>query len=71
MKAQEILEVIEKIELSGTNRSKMLDYLEIPISTYYHWREVYWKKGINGLMKMSTRPEKIWNRILPEEEEKY
>ena len=69
MKAQEILEVIEKIELSGTNRSKMLDYLEIPISTYYHWREVYWKKGINGLMKMSTRPEKIWNRILPEEEE--
>jgi transposase InsO family protein len=69
MKAMEIAELVEKIEMSGTNRKKMLEYLAIPVSTYYHWREVYRKKGLNGLMKRSTRPGKVWNRMLPEEEE--
>lgn len=68
MKPEEKAELIEKIELSGTNRKKLLGSLEIPVSTYYYWREVYWAKGINGLVKMSTRPEKVWNRIMPDEE---
>ena len=67
MKPQEIAGLIEKIELSGTNRTKMLESLGIPESTYYHWRDVFWRKGINGLIKMSTRPGRIWNKIMPDE----
>lgn len=69
MKAHDIAELIDKIELSGTNRKKTLEYLAIPVSTYYHWREVFQKKGINGLMKRSTRPGKVWNKMLPTEED--
>ena len=69
MKPHEIAELIEKIELSGTNRKKMLKCIKIPVSTYYHWREVFWGKGINVLMKMSTKPGRVWNKILPDEED--
>jgi len=69
MKPHEIAELIEKIELSGTNRKKMLKCIKIPVSTYYHWREVYWENGINGLIKMSTSPGRVWNKILPDEED--
>ena len=69
MEAKDIAELIDKIELSGTNRTNMLECKKIPKSTYYHWRSVYWEKGIGGLIKMSTRPRYIWNKILPTEEE--
>jgi len=69
MKPHEIAELIEKIELSGTNRKKMLKCIKIPVSTYYHWREVFWERGISGLMKMSTKPGRVWNKILPDEED--
>ena len=69
MKPHEIAELIEKIELSGTNRKKMLKCIKIPVSTYYHWRGIYWENGINGLIKMSTSPGRVWNKILPDEED--
>jgi transposase InsO family protein len=68
MKAQEIAELIDKIEAFGTNRKKMLAGLKIPASTYCHWRKVYRAKGIRGLVKRSTKPNRIWNKLLPEEE---
>lgn len=68
MTAQEIVELIGKLETAGVNRRKMLDYLNIGESTYYHWREVFHRDGIGGLMKKSTRPKRLWNRMLPEEE---
>lgn len=68
MKAEEIEEIIDNIELSGANRKKMLEDIGIPESTYYKWRKAYNREGIKGLTKMSTAPKRIWNKILPEEE---
>jgi len=68
MNPQDIAELIEKVEISGTNRSKLLGNMKIPESTYYNWRDIFWTKGLNGLIKMSTRPGRIWNKILPDEE---
>lgn len=69
MKAKEIEELIEKIELPGIKRRELLGQLNIPESTYYSWRDTYKRGGITGLDKRSTAPGKVWNKILPEEEE--
>jgi len=68
MTAQEIVELISKIEIAGINRRKILGSLNIAESTYYYWREVFEKGGKEGLMKRSTKPKRLWNRLLPEEE---
>lgn len=69
MKAKEIEELIKKIELPGIKRRELLGQLNIPESTYYSWRDTYRRGGIAGLDKRSTAPGKVWNKILPEEEE--
>ena len=69
MKAEEIKDLIEQIEAFGNNRRSVLLTLNIPESTYYRWRGMYEREGMSGLKKMSTAPGKVWNRILPEEEE--
>ena len=68
MSPQDIAELIEKVEISGTNRTKLLASLKIPESTYYNWRAIFWSRGLIGLIKMSTRPGRVWNKILPDEE---
>jgi len=69
MNAEEIRDLIEHVEAFGDNRRSVLISLNIPESTYYHWRGIYQREGIEGLKKMSTAPGRVWNRILPEEEE--
>ena len=62
-------ELIRKMDLleHGKHR-RMLAYLKIPEATFYRWRKAYHEKGIRGLMKKSTRADRVWNKTLPEEE---
>jgi putative transposase len=62
-------ELINKMSLleHGKHR-RMLAYLKIPEATFYRWQKAYFEKGIRGLIKKSTRADRVWNRRLPEEE---
>ena len=70
MSPEQRLEIIRQIENFGANRRKTLAQLEIPESTYYHWRDVYRRNGIEGLSKEAPVAKRIWNRLLPEEEQR-
>jgi len=49
-------------------RKRSLKNLKIPESTYYRWRKIYEEKGLSGLIRMSTKPGRVWNKIIPVEE---
>jgi len=55
-------DLIEKVELQGRRRLKILQELNIPRSTYYKWRKAYEEGGIAGLKKVGSE-RRIWNRL--------
>ena len=62
-------DLIEKVESKSGRRLEILQELQIPRSTYYHWRKAYEKEGIAGFKKVRSRG-KIWNRLMAVEVER-
>lgn len=62
-------ELIKTVEGQPGKRSQMLKQLGIPKATYYQWRRMYHKKGIDGLTKSKTAAKRVWNRLTPQERE--
>ena len=69
MNAREREELITMVEGQPGKRPGMLKQLGIPAATYYQWRKMYNKKGIDGLSKSSTAARRVWNRLTPQERE--
>jgi len=63
-------DLIKKVELKKRHRTRLLDELGIPRSTYYKWRHSYDEDGINGLCKNRPSARRIWNRLAPSERER-
>ena len=61
------LQVVESRSQRG-RRSEILQELQIPRSTYYHWRRAYAEEGIAGLEKVRSGG-RIWNRMMAAEVE--
>ena len=61
--------LINTIEKQPGKRRAMLKQLGIPPATYYQWRAMYKKKGIEGLIKSPTSAKRVWNRLTPQERE--
>lgn len=62
-------DLIEKVESQRGHRSDILQELQIPRSTYYHWRKAYEKEGVGGLEKVRSGG-RIWNRLMAAEGER-
>jgi transposase len=62
-------ELIEKVEGQRRRRSEILRELQIPRSTYYHWRKAYEEEGLAGLERGRSGG-RIWNRLLAGEVER-
>jgi len=56
-------DLIKKVELKDGHRTKMLDDLGIPRSTYYKWRRTYDDDGMPGLEGIKPIARRIWNRL--------
>jgi len=69
MDAQGREELIKTIEQQPGKRRQMLKSLGIPPATYYQWRKMYHKTGIEGLAKSPTAAKRVWNRLTPQERE--
>jgi len=61
--------LIKTIEQQPGKRQEMLKSLGIPSATYYQWRKMYKKNGIDGLTKSPTAAKRVWNRLTPQERE--
>ena len=61
-------DLIEEVESQRGHRSKILQQLRIPRSTYYQWRKAYEEEGIEGLEKVRSGG-RIWNRLMRPEVE--
>jgi putative transposase len=70
MKAEQRLELLHKLEQPGVNKRKMLKALDVPESTYYHWRDLLESGGVMALEKEAPVAKRVWSRLLPEEEQK-
>jgi len=70
MELHRIRELIQQVERFRGKRSQILKDLKIPRSTYYGWRTRYRHHGIVGLTNQRRVPQRIWNRLLPEEQER-
>jgi len=62
-------DLVEKVESQRGSRSDILQELQIPRSTYYHWRKTYEEEGIAGLQKVRSGG-RIWNRLMAAEVER-
>ena len=62
-------DLIEKVESQRGHRSGILQELQIPRSTYYHWRNAYEKEGSAGLEKVRSGG-RIWNQLMAAEGER-
>jgi putative transposase len=62
-------DLIEKVESQRGHRFDILQELQIPRSTYYHWRKVYQEEGIGGLEKARSGG-RVWNRLMAVEVER-
>lgn len=64
------IKILWQMERAGQNRRKLLRSLNIPESTYYHWRKLYREGGLEGLIRGRSRClDQVWNRLLASEEE--
>jgi putative transposase len=63
-------DLIWRVEGQRGRRSKMLELLRIPRSTYYKWRKGYRGDGLEGLRKRKPSTRRIWNRLMVGEKER-
>ena len=62
-------DVIKKVEGQKRHRNRILAELEIPRSTYYHWRRNYDESGLDGLSITKPSARRIWNKLSQAETE--
>lgn len=70
MTPEQKLEILRWVEKSDLPLGETLLRLDVPISTYYRWRNKFRRDGIDGLRDRSPYRGKTWNQILPEERDK-
>jgi len=63
-------ELIRDLERAPGRRSNLLNELKISRTTYYRWRRAYDESGLEGVIKGKPVAKRIWNKLLPEEEER-
>jgi len=63
-------ELIRDVEKTPGERSRLLSELQISRSTYYRWRRAYDEDGLDGIARGKPVARRIWNKLMPEEEEK-
>jgi putative transposase len=61
-------DLIKKVEDHRGRRKRILGELNVPRSTYYHWRKSYDESGMDGLSKGKPVARRNWNKLAPEEE---
>lgn len=64
------MESIRSVLESGLSVTDALQRLDLPKSTYYRWRRLLEDQGVEGLADKPPVPGRVWNKLLPEEEEK-
>ena len=70
MNADDKLTLLLAVENSGFKVKKALELLDMPTSTYYHWRANYKKYGKAGLKDKKSGPRVQWNSLLDHEVQK-
>lgn len=63
-------DLIRDVEGQAGRRSRFLKEVDIPRSTYYHWRRSYDEGGIFGLIKSKPVAKMVWNRLSSNEKKK-
>jgi putative transposase len=63
-------DLIKDVEKTPGRRSRLLKELKISRTTYYRWRKAYDESGLDGITKEKPVARQIWNKLLPEEEER-
>ncbi len=63
-------ELIHDVEKTPGRRSGLLNELAISRTTYYRWRKSYDENGMDGLNKRKPVAKRIWNKLMPQEEER-
>lgn len=67
MNVDEKLALIYAVENSGFSIKNALERLDIPASTFYHWKANYKKSGVKGLRDKKSGPKVQWNSLLDNE----
>ena len=70
MSAQEKIELLRAVEASPLGVTEVLARLDLPRSTYYRWRRQFHAQGFEGLKDASPCKGRVWNQLLPEEQDK-
>jgi transposase InsO family protein len=70
MTLEQKLEILGAVKSSTLPVTEALNRLDIPFSTYYRWKANLEREGIEGLRDRSPFKGRVWNQILPEEEQK-
>ena len=70
MNADDKLTLLIAVENSGFKVKKAIELLDIPTSTYYHWKANYKKHGKAGLKDKKSGPRVQWNSLLDHEVQK-
>jgi putative transposase len=70
MSAREKIELLRAAEASPIKVTEVLARLDLPPSTYYRWRRQFHAQGFEGLKDASPYQGRVWNQLLPEEQDK-
>ena len=62
-------QILRAVEASDLPLKQTLERLDVPISTYYRWRNKLKSQGVEGLKDRSSYKGKVWNQLLEEEEQ--
>ena len=69
MEPEQKLAILRHVESSPFSVRETLFRLDVPVTTYYRWRNRFRQDGIAGLYDRSSYTGKIWNELLPAERE--
>ena len=70
MNIDEKMALLSAIENCGFTIKEALRRVDLPSSTYYHWKANLKKYGIQGLKDKKSGPKKQWNALLDDEVDK-
>jgi len=70
MSRQMKMEILRLIEGSSLKKSEALLRIDLPESTYYRWKRKFKRSGLKGIEDKTSYSGTVWNKLLPQEEEK-
>jgi putative transposase len=62
-------EVLDLVRRSPLSKTRTLQELGLPRSTYFRWQRRFRQQGEIGLVYRQPQPGTVWNRLKPQEEE--